>query len=74
MKQQFVMISRDEVEQQMRQLKRAIKYCVEARSSIECDLDSEPTESYPGASGYACQTMKMMLQSLEFNLSLSELS
>ena len=73
MEQQFVMISKDEVEQQMRQLKRAINFCVNARSSIECDLNSEPTESYPGASGYACQTMKCLLQSLESNMKLSEI-
>ena len=76
MEQQFVMISKAEVEQQMRQLKRAINFCVNARSSFdpEVELIGEPPETYPGASGYACQTMKSILQSLESNLSLSELS
>ena len=72
MDQQFIMISKDEVEHQMSQLKRAIHFCMNARSSVECDLNAEPTESYPGASGYACQTMKSMLQSLESNMSLSD--
>jgi len=41
-----------------------------AKSSYDptLDLDSEPTESYPGASGYACSIMKDAVCSLESHM------
>ena len=73
MEQQWVLISREECERQVRQLQRAIHYCVEAKSSFDptVDLNAEPTETYPGASGYACQTMKDILCSIESSMLLS---
>jgi len=71
MEQQWVLLSREECEHQVRQLQRAIRYCIEAKSSVEVPLDAEPTESYSGASGYACQTMKSILCSIESSMMLS---
>ena len=70
MEQQMVLISKNEVERQIRQLQRAIHYCMHAKSSYDptLDLDSEPTESYPGASGYACSIMKDAVCSLESHM------
>ena len=74
MEQQYVLMTVEECEQQIQYLQRAIHYCTHAKSSFspEIDLMIEPTETYPGASGYACSTMKMLLCSLESNLSLSK--
>ncbi len=73
MEQQMVLISKGEVERQIRQLQRAIHYCVHAKSSYDPDVDlmAEPTETYPGASGYACQAMKDAVCSLESHMQLS---
>lgn len=67
---EFVMLSKPLVEQQMIQLKRAIGYCTNARSSFDpsVPLDAEPTETYPGASGYARSTMQQLLLTLEQHL------
>lgn len=73
MDQQMVLISKDEVERQIRSLQRAIHYCVHAKSSYDPDVDlmAEPTETYPGASGYACSAMKDAVCSLESHMQLS---
>ena len=70
---EFVMLSKPLVEQQMIQLKRAIGYCTNARSSFDpsVPLDAEPTETYPGASGFARATMAELLYQLEAHLLLS---
>ena len=73
METQYVLIDKREVERQIRQLQRAINYCMNAQPSSLCELDDEPTASYPGASGYACSTMKDAVQSLESNVLLSEI-
>ena len=69
----MVLISKDEVERQIRSLQRAIHYCVHAKSSYDPDVDlmAEPTETYPGASGYACSAMKDAVCSLESHMQLS---
>jgi len=69
----MVLISKDEVERQIRSLQRAIHYCVHAKSSYDpsVDLMAEPTETYPGASGYACSAMKDAVCSLESHMQLS---
>lgn len=74
MEQQFVVISRDECERIVRSLQRSIGYCTNARSAFdpEITLDSEPTETYPGASGYACGTMKDAVCTLEMHMLLSK--
>jgi len=70
-----VTISRDECERLIKQLKRAVGYCTNARSSFDPDVDlmGEPTDTYPGASGYACSTMKLAVQSLELHMLLTPL-
>ena len=70
-----VTISRDECERLITQLKRAVVYCANAKSSFDPDVDlmSEPTDTYPGASGYACSTMKLAVQSLELHMLLTPL-
>ena len=75
MSNQAVTISRDEYERLIKQLKRAVGYCKNAKSSFDptIDLMSEPTETYPGASGYACSTMQMTIQSLELHMLLTPL-
>ena len=70
---QYVLIDKREVEQQIRQLQRAIRFCMHAQPSSCVPPDAEPTETYPGASGYALQTMKDAVQSLESNTLLSEI-
>ena len=73
METQYVLIDKREVELQISQLQRAIRFCMNAQPSSVCALDDEPTASYPGASGYAMQTMKDAVQSLESNTLLSEI-
>ncbi len=70
MEQQMVVISRDECEQQIRALQRAIHYCTHAKSSFDptVDLNAEPTETYPGASGYALSAMRSIVCSLESHM------
>ncbi|MAA76870.1 MAG: hypothetical protein CML73_02400 [Rhodobiaceae bacterium] len=66
------MMTVEECESQIRLLQRAIHYCTHALPSSQVDLMADPTDSYPGASGYACQTMKSIVCSLESNMSLSK--
>ena len=74
MEQQYVLINRDECERLLRSLQRSIGYCTKAKSSYdpEIDLHSEPTATYPGASGYACGTMKDVVCTLETYMLLSK--
>jgi len=73
METQYVLIDRREVEQQIRQLQRAIRFCANAQPSSCVPLDAEPTDTYAGSSGYALQTMRDAVQSLESNTLLSEI-
>ena len=68
----MVLISKGEVERQIRQLQRAIHFCSHAKSSFDpsVDLMAEPTETYPGASGYALTTMQDAVCSLESHMQL----
>ena len=70
MDQKMILISKDECERLIRSMQRSIHYCTNARSSFdpEVDLMSEPTDTYPGASGYACSTMKDVVCSLESHI------
>jgi len=70
---QYVLIDKREVEQQIVQLQRAIRFCMNAQPSSCVSLDAEPTETYAGSSGYALQTMRDAVQSLESNTLLSEI-
>lgn len=73
METQYVLIDKREVEQQIKQLQRAIRFCMDARPSSAVPLDADPKETYPGASGHALQTMRDAVQSLESNTLLSEI-
>ena len=70
MEQQMVLISRDQVNQMIIMMQRAEGYCRKAKSSYDpsVDLMAEPTETYPGASGYAGATMRDIIQTLESHL------
>jgi len=74
MEQQYVVINRDECERLVRSLQRSIGYCTKAKSAYDPDITvhSEPTETYPGASGYACGTMKDVVCTLETYMLLSK--
>ena len=74
MEQQYVVINRDECERLVRSLQRSIGYCTKAKSAYDPDITvhSEPTETYPGASGYACGTMKDVVCTLETYMMLSK--
>jgi hypothetical protein len=70
MEQQMVLISREQCEHQIQMLQRAIHYCTHAKSSFDptVDLNAEPTETYPGASGYALSAMKSIVCTLESHM------
>ena len=72
MDQEFVMISRGEVDMLLLQLKRAEGFCDKARSPSRKptteELMMEPTCFYSGASGYARATLRNAIQTLESNL------
>tara|TARA_X000001382_G_scaffold30198_1_gene19352 strand:- start:2194 stop:2493 length:300 start_codon:yes stop_codon:yes gene_type:complete len=70
MEQQMVLISREQCEHQIAMLQRAIHYCTHAKSSFDptVDLNAEPTETYPGASGYALSAMKNTVCALESHM------
>ena len=74
MEQEFVIINRDECERLLRSLQRSIGYCTKAKSSFdpEITLHSDATATYPGASGYACSTMKDVMRTLEIHMLLSK--
>ena len=67
----MVLISKDEVERQIRQLQRAIHFCIHAQPSRSVPLDAPNTDTYPGASGNACQAMKDAVCTLESHMQLS---
>ena len=70
----MVLISRNQVDHILRLAIRAEGYCRNARSSFvfnrETDINAEPTEFYPGASGYAGATLREVIQVLESHLPL----
>ena len=71
MEQEMVMISRFECQRLIRHLVRAEYFCAHATSSSDPSRDvvnDEPTNFYPGASGFAGATMREVIQSLESHL------
>ena len=66
----MVSLTLEECERQLEMLKRAIHFCEHAKSSFDptVDLMAEPTETYPGASGYACAAMKDIVCTLETSI------
>ena len=61
----MVLIDRDSVQHMLHMMVRAEGYCRNATSSSQCDINDEPTCSYPGASGYAGATLRECIQVLE---------
>lgn len=70
----MVLISRGQIDHLLRMASRAEGYCRRARSSFpfnaERDIHAEPTEFYPGASGYAGATLREIIQTLESHIDL----
>ena len=64
----MILISKQAVEHLITMMSRAEGYCRKAQPSIVCDLNSEPTDSYPGASGYAGATLREAIQTLESHI------
>lgn len=66
------MISRNEVDYLLLQMKRAAGYCANARPVSRRpdreELLAEPTEFYAGASGYAGATLRYVIDAIESNL------
>ena len=54
---EYRLISNDDLDFLRGMLKRSITYCTNATSTDFDDPEQEPTATYPGASGYARQTM-----------------
>ena len=71
----MVLISRGQVDHLLRMASRAEGYCRQARSTFpfnaETDIHAEPTEFYPGASGYAGATLREIIQTLESHIDVS---
>ena len=63
----MVLISREQVEQLLRNMGRAEYYCAHAMSMHSPDYNEELvcTRTYPGASGYAGATLREAIQVLE---------
>ena len=61
----MILISKPMIEQVLVQLQRAEGYCRKARPTTTTSWQDEPTDSYPGASGYAGATMRDVIQTLE---------
>ena len=70
----MVLISRGQIDHLLRMASRAEGYCRQARSTFpfnaETDVHAEPTEFYPGASGYAGATLREIIQTLESHIEL----
>ncbi len=67
----MILISEEQVTQMLTMLHRAEGYCSKARSTPPITVplaDEEPTQYYPGASGYAGATMRDVIQTLESHL------
>jgi hypothetical protein len=66
------MISREQVNSLLLQFKRAQGYCDKAihpsRKPTMEELMMEPTRFYSGASGFACSTLQMAIDTLELHL------
>ncbi len=73
MDQEMVLISKNQVSRLLTLLHRAEGYCANATSTPPITVpvaDEDPTQFYPGASGYAGATMREVIQTLESHLPL----
>ena len=64
----MILISRENITDLITMMKRAEGYCLNARSVKPNEWLAEPTESYPGASGYARATLGQVIENLEAHL------
>ena len=64
----FRLVHKEDHELMLLYLRRSIGYCSKAKSTLALPDDADATESYPGASGYAMQTMTMVADMLERSL------
>ena len=67
----MVLISAEQIDQMLSMLHRAEGYCSRAKSTADPTFDpihDEPTDVYPGASGYAGATMRDVIQTLESHI------
>ena len=69
----MVLISRNEIESMIYELKRATGVCIHARQpskrpSLDELLHAEPTEFYSGASGLALAKMQLTIRTPESHL------
>lgn len=69
----MIELSRQQVEDLIRIMERAERYCSNARPvphrPSRAELMAEPTDYYSGASGYAGATLRCAIQTLESALS-----
>lgn len=74
MKQEMILISKEQVDLLLVQMQRAEGYCRNARPASRepdrAELMSEPTAFYSGASGFAGATLRSAIQTLESHLPL----
>ena len=68
MEQEFVLISRENINEMIKMMKRAEGYCLNARSVKPNEWQAEPTESWPGACGYSRATFGQVIENLEAHL------
>lgn len=68
MDQDFVLISRDNINDLIKMMRRAEGICLNARTVKPNEWDSEPTESWPGACGYSRATFGHVIDTLEAHL------
>jgi len=61
----MILISKQAVEHLITMMSRAEGYCRKARSMRSDEWRYEPTDSYPGAAGYARATLCECIQVLE---------
>ena len=69
----MILISKPQVQQMLTLLYRAEGYCANATSTPPITVPvahEDPTQYYPGASGYAGATMREVIQTLESHLPL----
>ena len=67
----MVLISREQIDHMITIMGRAEYYCAHAISTASPDYDEQhddPTRTYPGASGYAGQTLRDVIQTLESHI------
>ena len=68
MEPQMILISKQAVEHLITMMSRAEGYCRKARSMRSDEWRYKPTDSYPGATGYAGATLREAILTLESHI------